>query len=328
MNRFEALRVLNLKYTYALGLIRAKEVKLISKKRFEELVSSKDVNELIAALHDTDYASYLRVGSGYEEIEEGLQKARIELYREVEKLVDDPEIMKILRAKFDFHNITVLLKGRIADKDFSDKCSPLGSIPIVELEEIFKEEKYRELPFYLREAIDHGVEAYYSSNHNPQRLSFAIDSVMAITLTSSKNEFLNNYYKLWIDLVNLKTILRLLFVKRYQELVSFALLCCGNISKEEIEKLKIENSDSLLSLYKGTIYEFLLEWKDSFPILEREGEKLLISYLRSIAFESIGVEPIISYLLLRENEIKNLRIIFIGKANGVEEELIKERLII
>jgi len=328
VNRFETVRVLDTKYTYALGAIRAREVRLISKKRFEELLTSEDVPELIAALHDTDYGQYLR-NIGNAGFEGALQDAKVALYNDIEKLINDGEIMKVLRAKYDFHNIAVLLKGKIAEQDFSDKCSPLGSIPVPILEQIFKEEKYSQLPVYLKKGVEAGIEAYYSKEHNPQRLSFAIDSVMAETLTSySENSFLNNYYRLWVDLTNLKTILRLFFLQKYQELIGFAVLYGGYIGGEAIKKARMENADSLETIYRGTIYNYLLEWKNSFSVLERECENMLISYLKSVAFESIGVEPVISYLLVRENEIRNLRTVFIGKTSGVGENLIKERLII
>ncbi len=328
MNRFETIRVLDTKYTYALGVIRAREVKLLTEKRFDELLSSEDVGELMSALHDTDYGEHLRNVGKYE-AEQALHAAKIALYYDVEKLIDDFEIMRILRAKYDFHNIKVLLKGKIAEEDFTDKCSSLGSIPVSKLAQIVQEEKYGHLPEYLRVAVEKGINAYYSNDHNPQRLSFTVDSIMADTLTSyTENPFLVKYYKFWVDLTNMKIILRLLFLERYQELIDFAVLPGGNIGEDTIKKAKIENSDFLDDLYRGTIYNSLLEWKDSFSLLEKESEKMLISYLNSVAFEAIGVEPVIVYLFIKENEIRNLRIIFIGKMNGVGEDLIKERLII
>lgn len=328
VNRFETVRVLDTKYTYALGVIRAREVRLLTKKRFEELLSSEHLNELMAALHDTDYGQFFR-NIKKSEAEQALENSKIALYDDLEKLIADSDVMRILRAKYDFHNVKVLLKGKISEEDFSDKCSPLGSVAVFKMAEIFKNEKYSYLPEYLKRATEKGIDVYYSANHNPQRLSFAVDTIMAETLTSyMENSFLNNYYKLWVDFTNLKTILRLLFLERYQELIEFAVLPGGNIGKDKITKVRIESSDSLVDFYRGTICGSLLEWKDSFSVLERESEKLLVSYLKSVAFEAIGVEPVVAYLLLKENEIRNLRVIFIGKMNGVGEDLIKERLII
>ena len=328
VNRFKTVRVLDTKYTYALGVIRAREVKLLTEKRLEELLSSADVGELMAALHDTNYGPFFR-NIKKSEAEKALGESKIALYDDLEKLIDNFEIMRVLRAKYDFHNVKVLLKGKISEEDFSDKCSPLSSVPVSKIIEVFKEEKYSYLPEYLRKAVELGISVYYSKDHNPQLLSFTVDAVMAETMTSySENSFLSNYYRLWIDLVNLKIILRLLFLEKYQELIEFAVLPGGNIGQERIKNARIENPDSLEDFYRGTIYSPLLQWKDSFSVLERESEKLLVSYLKSVAFEAIGVEPVIAYLLLKENEIRNLRVIFVGKVSGVSEDLIKERLII
>jgi V/A-type H+/Na+-transporting ATPase subunit C len=328
VNRFETVRVLDTKYTYALGVIRALEVKLLTEKRFEELLSSSDVEELIASLHDTDYGQFFRNTRG-SEAEEALIGYKVSLYNEIEKLIDNSEVMDILRAKYDFHNVKVLLKGKISEEDFADKCSSLGAVQVAKMIEIFKEEKYRELPGYLQQAAQKGIDIYFSTDHNTQSLSFTVDAVMAEKMTSyTKNFFINNYYKLWVDLANIKIILRLIFLEKYNELIEFALLPGGSIQKDKILKAKIETPDLLEDFYNGTVFSSLLEWKDSFSVLERESEKLLISYLKSVAFESIGVEPVFAYLLLKENELRNLRVILIGKMNGVGEDLIKERLII
>ncbi len=328
VNRFKTVRVLDTQYAYALGVIRAREVRLLTEKRLEELLSCADVGELMAALHDTDYGQFLR-NIKKNETEQALEGSKVALYDDLEKLIDNFEIMRMLRAKYDFHNVKVLLKGKISEEDFSDKCSSLGSVSVSKMTEIFKEERYSHLPEYLKEAVEKGIDVYYSTDHNPQYLSFTVDAIMAETLTSNiENSFLNSYYKLWVDLTNLKIILRLLFLEKYQELIGFAVLPGGNIGEDKILKARIENPDSLEDFYRGTVYSFLLEWKDSFSVLERESEKLLVSYLKSVAFEAIGVEPVIAYLLLKENELRNLRVIFIGKMNGVGEDLIKERLII
>ena len=244
VNRFKTVRVLDTKYTYALGVIKAREVKLLTKKKLEELLSSADVVELMAALYDTIYGQFFR-NIRKSEAEKALGESKIALYDDLEKLIDNFDIMSILRAKYDFHNVKVLLKGKISEEDFSDRCSALGSIPVSKMVEVFKEEKYSYLPLYLRKAVENGISVYYSKDHNPQLLSFAVDAIMAETLTTyTENSFLNDYYKLWIDLTNLKIILRLLFLEKYQELIGFAVLPGGNIGEDKILKARIENPDS------------------------------------------------------------------------------------
>lgn len=329
MNKFKKTRALDTRYAYACGVIRAKETKLFDEKRFERFISSEDARELTSALHDSDYGPYFRNIDSPHKYEDAFLEARVDLFNEIENLIDEPKFMRVLRGRFDFHNLTVLLKGKIADKDFTPYCSPLGSIPLEELTEIFKEESYNKLPFYIQETIETGIEAYFTHHHNLFLLNLSIDREMAKFLTTyPENDFLCEYYKRWVDVTNLKTIIRLFFLNRYQELALFALLQGGFIPKEEILRGKLESVENLSLLYHRTVYSSLLEYKESFSGIEKAAESLLLLYLRSVAYESIGVEPIISYLFQRENEVRNIRLTFIGKINEVDDKVIKERLIL
>jgi V/A-type H+-transporting ATPase subunit C len=329
LNKFEKIRVIDTRYSYQIGVIKAKETRLFDRKRFEQFISSEDAKELVSALHDTDYGEYFRSIENYFQYEEALLNARIDLYKEIENFINNEELINVLRSQFDFHNITVLLKGKIADMDFSSFCLPLGTIPINELESIFKEESYDRLPIYLQETVREGIEAYFTHNHDIQLLNLCIDSKMAEYLTTfTKNDFLIGYYKRWIDVTNLKTILRLFFLERYNELIQFALLPGGYIAKEEIIEKKLEGVESLDDIYHSSIYRGLLEHRESFSLVEQSALLLLLSYIRSVAYESIGVEAVISYFLIKENEIRNLRLIFTGKVNNVEDIILKDKLIL
>lgn len=52
----------------------------------------------------------------------------------------------------------------------------------------------------------------------------------------------------------------------------------------------------------------------------------MTNYLKKAKLISFGPEPIIAYIFAKENEIKAVRIILTGKKNGVDPDIIKERL--
>lgn len=329
MNKFESVRTIDTEYAYALGVIRTLETRLLTLKDYENYISSRDLSELKSALHDSDYGYFLRDVSSKMDYEEALDKARESLYNQIEKLMENDDIMGTLRARFDFHNTGVLLKSKIEGTDHSDLCSTIGSVDIKKLKEIFEVEKYSELPAYLEETIEDAIEAYYTNDHDPLMLNMSLDRSMAEYLTSfTENEFLKNYYRIWVDTNNLEIIIRLLYRNSYEKRAGLALLPGGNIEKEKILACDIKETDDLNEVYKGTIYSQLLGDTGSFSALEKSVESLLVSYLDSISFESIGVEPIIVYLFRKENEIRNLRMIIVGMANEVEDSIIKERLIL
>jgi V/A-type H+-transporting ATPase subunit C len=60
--------------------------------------------------------------------------------------------------------------------------------------------------------------------------------------------------------------------------------------------------------------------------LEKFSDNYLLNYIKPAKFAILGIEPVLGYLLAKEHEIKLLRIIMIGKLNGLSSESIREKL--
>lgn len=60
--------------------------------------------------------------------------------------------------------------------------------------------------------------------------------------------------------------------------------------------------------------------------IEKACDDFLIRYIKEAKYFHFGIEPLISYILAKENEIKNLRIILIGKMNGFDRDYIRRAL--
>ena len=59
---------------------------------------------------------------------------------------------------------------------------------------------------------------------------------------------------------------------------------------------------------------------------EKQLDNYLLDFVGSARTLSFGVEPLIAYLVLKENEIRIARIILSGKQNAIPNALIEERL--
>jgi V/A-type H+-transporting ATPase subunit C len=55
-------------------------------------------------------------------------------------------------------------------------------------------------------------------------------------------------------------------------------------------------------------------------------DDLRVEYLNRAKYIPFGPEPLVAYVLGRENEVKSLRIILAGKVNGLSDQEIGERL--
>ncbi|HEC83410.1 MAG TPA: hypothetical protein ENI46_02850, partial [Firmicutes bacterium] len=69
-----------------------------------------------------------------------------------------------------------------------------------------------------------------------------------------------------------------------------------------------------------------IEKEGTFVELEREIDNYLISFLHLTRYFTFGLEIILAYGLLKENEIRMLRLILAAKERGVAAEALKGRI--
>ena len=80
--------------------------------------------------------------------------------------------------------------------------------------------------------------------------------------------------------------------------------------------------------YYQVVDEGLTEWEStgSPSVFEKLIDNYMISLARRGLYKPFGSETVIGYLAARENELKLLRIIMVGKINGISSDMIRERL--
>jgi V/A-type H+-transporting ATPase subunit C len=64
----------------------------------------------------------------------------------------------------------------------------------------------------------------------------------------------------------------------------------------------------------------------SFSGFEKAADDYMMGYLKQTKMLTLGLEPLYSYLLVREYEIRSVRMIMVGKLYGIPEQRIRERL--
>ena len=63
-----------------------------------------------------------------------------------------------------------------------------------------------------------------------------------------------------------------------------------------------------------------------YTLLEKLCDDLRIRYIRDAKYITAGLAPIAAFHIAKESEIKNLRMVLTGKAAGLSDEIMKERL--
>ena len=136
-----------------------------------------------------------------------------------------------------------------------------------------------------------------------------------------------------IDLLNLSTFLRCKQQKANKKTFECALLGNGLIPTDQLLSTYDSDIEELPNKFASSPYAELLQEgvqmflkENSFSPWEKLIDDFEIEFLKQTRLVSMGVEPLFAYLLAKENEIKVLRIILVGKLNNLDKSQISKRV--
>ena len=152
-------------------------------------------------------------------------------------------------------------------------------------------------------------------------------------LKALKIPFLTGYFTRLTDLTNIKTLLRIKRLGLDRGFLEQALLPAGEIETEQLlvqleEPLELIADRLAHGPYAEVVEDGILTYQetDTLTRYEKLADNYLIDYIKGAKYNKFGPEPIVGYLLAKENEIKLIRIIMVGKINQLPVEEIRERL--
>ena len=332
----------NTKYAYAVGRLRALETRLLDGTAISRLLEAESAQEAVKMLSEGEYESALEDVRDAVDFESALNIEMERIYSLIDELSLDPQLTKIFRARWDFHNLKVLLKSSFLEAIGSGNDDILvrsGLISIDDMKAAIQpgdEQEGGELPDWIADALM-DARAQYEEGQNPQMIDTVIDNHLQDFLyreaADYPNSFLRGYLEAAIDLNNIKNFIRIKMLGEGARLLNMVLVPHGSLRNEVFLRHfdeTVENFAAILSNtpYAGLVMEGIRKWTEeqSLAAFERLADDYLISYIKSAKYIVFGVEPLIGYLLAKENEMKLIRIIVIGKLNDLPMETIRERL--
>lgn len=319
-------------FAQSVARIRFLETKMIDKAKIEAMVESRDFQDCIRLLQDTQYSEYVAM-PGYEE---GLRLSLQNFYREMYKISPVREVIDIFAIRYDGHNIKSLIKGKLAGIDTSGMLIDAGTIPVDSLKSMVKEENFRDMPKTLRFYVEKAFENY-KNTQDPQDIDITIDQgiyrYMLEVAEDSSMDYLTEIIKLMIDIINIKSFIRINIQERGREFMLKVFLPGGNLDRDVF----INNiSDSLENFANKIMHTNYFKWvkegiaefikNGDLGSIEKYGDNFILDYLRKTKLISFGPEPLIAFIIAKENEIRAIRIILTGKKNDVHPDIIRERL--
>ncbi|MFB0525124.1 MAG: V-type ATPase subunit [Phycisphaerae bacterium] len=322
------------RYTFETAQVRVLEMQMLTRTILLNMANAESFEAAADLLAATEY-TLPRAGKSFAEVEEMLRVRRQALRELFADLMLDEPFVQLFRTRDDFANLRLAVRRTLTDKPLGTDYSADGNFPPELIEQIFAEadEFKMVFPDYVQESVEQAVLAYYKDK-DIRQIDYAIDHVQAeYNLKSARrlnSIFLLGLFRIQIDLTNIRTLLRLKFTKSEETNV---FLKGGYIELERLQRGLDLGYEALGPLFFVTPYYEVVQTgtnylaqNRSFLGIEQWCDAHLIGFLKSTVEVTAGPQPIIAYLLMKENEIRMVRLILTAKKNLLDTQLILDRI--
>ena len=316
--------------------IRVYEKRLIDNVKFNRMLDLENIDEVLKFLSETVYGENISDDINIYNYEQVLSLEFGRLFKSLKDIFDNKELINIFLKKYKYNNIKLMLKAKLLNVDLGDILFNIEDFDNEFIYTAIKTENYSSLPDEIGDLVKKVLKDF-EENKDPQRIDILIDKIMfGELLKESKNissDFLTKYIQILIDVFNVKTLFRIKNLNLNRALFDDVIVSGGNIALSNLKMIFSEPKENILNRFSMTnMYKYVKEGlenyvnNDDLNILDKELDDYLMEYLKNAKIITTGLAPIIGYINAKENEIKNIRIVLVGKINNVDSDSIKRRL--
>lgn len=335
---------------------RIRENNLLTSNDLERLNDYNSVEDVLNALSDSSYRDAIQNLNRPEEYEKILDEELKNSYDLIENTAGDDNILQYFRERYNFHNLKVLVREIAQDESYANLYNDIGNIDLAYIKrhlssdnievgflESLEIEGYEPFNKSVNENdtyVEYGKKALakFRETNNPKDIDITLDKAYYEKLLIDAKEIdleeLTKYTKERIDLINIKTLLRIKAQGNEASDLSEALIDGGYIEPERLVELAPADINHIVvKLSNENINKYLVRALDDEKTLDQnllDLEKAIddhqMDYSRLAKSMTYGPEVLMNYIISKEAEIKNLRIILVSKLNSLPKEFTLERL--
>ncbi len=193
-------------YGYACGRIRELEKTLLTSEILNKLIESTDYESCLRMLTEIPLDEYLFEENQDIPIHYYLDNIMKKNLRVIEEISPYPFLPKLLKNKYDFYNLKVLLKAKLTFSKDEIPAFDIGNIPLERIKEAVFENKLQSVPMLVERLIKEAEEEYMKTDSLfilETMLSNGYFEMIFNELNNINNDFLTSYYKTEVDLLNI-----------------------------------------------------------------------------------------------------------------------------
>lgn len=319
-------------HAFAVGRVWVLETFLIDHGKFERMLEAQDAEEVFRILGETEYAGALAAMRNPTDYEAAFHVERRRVFGLVRTLLaSSREVGDLFFLRFDAHNLKVMLKSQMTGQPV-DGLVDEGVYGAEMLRRILEGEEKPTEP--IGRWVEDSRAAMVSGD--PQEVDVALDSAYFSYAAQRAREndwkSLTRYWLASVDLTNLITLVRCRLLGTDADFLSHILLRGGDLSPEDFAARFGQPDEAIVRWVETHGYSDFMKPAqnrlDSIAALERARSEYLHGLLMRAGRQVvIGPEPVFAYLLAKEIEMQKIRIIAVGKLNGIPREVLRERLL-
>ena len=304
----------DVEYAYAVAYIKTLENKMLTRADIEGVINAQDTESAMRLLRERGWEG---------DTPEQLLKNELERsWSAAYEVCPEEAPIDILMYENDFHNLKTVLKAQVAGADQHGMTLSPSLVEPEQLALAVRDGDFSELPEFIRGAAEEGYRLL-TTTMDGQLAEIYIDkcehTAVLERARSEKDEFLIGWAELLAELANMKIAWRASAVGKSREFIENALV--PTASAERMLRAAVE----------GNVPEVIAaRFSDadvsSVGAFERWCDNKKLAYAKKAKAQSFGFQPILAFLVGKSFEIQAVRIILSCKANGVEEQIIRERL--
>ena len=332
----------NFSYAYAMGRIRAVERKMLGRNHFDRMIETGSAEDAYRILREAGYggaeSESLFPARDYERL---LDTENEKLSEFITEISPEPRLLSIFLLRYDYHNLKVLLKTEFSGAVNEPSLSRSGVMEPEKLAGIIRDKTLYSLPAPMASGVRDAQSAFLQSASigapDPQVIDIRLDRAMHVHMSGEAgivgNRFMENLIKIYIDLANINAFLRTRSMGKDIEFLREALIPGGTVSHSVYERFFGDSIDGFISTMQNTDYsplcgQGLLSYQTAgqLTIFELDADNYVNSYIKKAKLYPGGLEVIAAYYIARQAEFKNIRIVMVGKVNGIAQDVIRERL--
>ena len=336
-------------YPYVTARVRAKRAALLPADTYARLLQMQ-IPEIARFLGEREYKSEMvALGGRYAGVDLIEHATSLNLTRTYNQIYDFCEghlraIVGRYLDRYDLQNVKTIVRAKTygaSTEQVEEDLVPAGSLPAEFLRELAEaptlEDTFRRLERTIYADALEGppseVKNWAAWEDRVSRIYYT-ELLRSVPPSTDANRLMRQFIEREIDIVNLKTLLRVWAAKAAFDR---AIFLPGGYEMTEAELGEMVRLDKAALMARLRAYSFYDEIAGDLERVEATGvgallrkvEKVhLIEATKYSHLHPLSILPILDYILRKDREVQNIRLIARGKESGLSVDVIRELLVV